>query len=410
MNNIIESKNDLIGYHFKNPLFIHNFDLSPILSDDIELSQNTINRFIYEGKLSIFPKILIDINDSEKDIGTYKIMKEYVKNIYYDFMNFGIKNYILLNRIYRIKYEDRTFMIQILYKKITQSYTDRYYIFIFECFKTIDDYLEFTSNKNQPLDQNQLRLLSTLNQSEYYVFVAYRDINCQTIQYDAIFSNDSDTYMKVISYYGDYLMTSIPYTRNNILSILYVIYGIILDQLENIYEYNIQGEQYANFIILELYNATVFDHKDCPYCKLGFKLSVKGFDVNKHINQLKYFNEETKRKIITNKDIQRLSNKYYLKNLPRFDPSNPDYNLHSTGQHYFNPAHYKLDDYVYEKIIKTGPGKLGNDLVLKTNLVHIIRSDLERVNSKQLLISNYIDLLQNIATVNSIQNYYSNVL
>jgi len=199
---------------------------------------------------------------------------------------------------------------------------------------------------------------------------------------------------KGVKYYGNYLITSNAYRRQNFLSILYLIYGIIMKEVECIYDFNDKRVEYAKFIILQLYNATGFSHEKCPYCQLGYRIAKKGaYDSNQQY--LTNYNQQTQQKIIQNKDIYRLTDEYYLKNI---NVRNADNKIHSIASHYFNPSHRELDIDILHKIKKSGTDKLGNQLVLDNNqeLVKRIRDDLSSLINKRFIIMDYDELLNDL--------------
>lgn len=401
MNTIYRSKKDLITYNFNLllPLFVHEFDLSKINFDNDE--QDTGVYFRYQGKNKKFPNIICDLSEVERRTN---IMKEYLSNIILPYVKNGYDNYIHLNRIYRFTTNGRTFIIQILFKSITEGDWEddpinEYYIFIFECFKNVDIMLSTIDSTFHHKIKGSIEFLRQLNE-EIYVLVTYRDIVCEQDinmmrrhnKYK-LFLNESGLSQKYLKYYGNYLITSNAYRRQNFLSILYLIYGLIMREVECIYDVNEKGIEYANFIILQLYNATGFSHKKCPYCQLGYRLAKKG-PYNSNNQYLTNYNEETQQKIIQNKDIYRLTDEYYLKNINVRNANK----IHSIESHYFNPSQRQLDTYTLQKIEEAGPDKLGNQLVLENNqeFVERICNDLRSLNNKRFIITDYYELLNEL--------------
>lgn len=401
MNIIYKNYQDLIENKFNilSPLFVHEFNLNNINKNNKE--QDTGVYFRYQEQNKKFPNIICDLSDVERKTN---IMREYLFNIIYPNVKYGYNHYIHLNRIYRFTTNGRTFIIQILFKSITDGdYEDdpvnEYYIFIFECFKNIDQLLSTIDPSFRHKILGSIDFLKQLNE-EIYVFITYRDIVCEhdinmRSGYNKykLFMNESGLSRKYLKYYGNYLITSDAYRRQNFLSILYLIYGIIMKEVECIYDVNDKGVEYAKFIILQLYNATRFSHKKCPYCQLGYRIAKKGAYVDNQQYLTKY-NEETQQKIIQNKDIYRLTDEYYIKNI---SVNNVDSvkNIHSIESHYFNPSQRQLDIEILQKIEKSGTDKLGNQLVLDNNqeLVKRIRDDLSSLNNKRFIIMDYDELL-----------------
>jgi hypothetical protein len=368
-----------------NQIYIHN---------EIELSSNSsIDYFKWNGKNTSYPNIIIDLNEElAHGVDLLKQYKEILKNV----------NDIKFNKIYRIKLENRTFIIQILY-----SVNEYYYVFIFECFQNVDKYLELFGDIIQnKSNENKIDFLRILN-NEIYVLVCYRDITIIKIQKEknpTLFVNETGLYKKILTYYGDYLMTSTAYYRNNMLSILFLLYGIILKEVEGIYDKNKQGVYYSDFIVLELLNATYIGHENCPYCQLGFRLAKKDSIedcITENPKLLNNLNSNFKNKLITNKDILCLTNEY--KQI-RFNTINPS-KLHSTKRHYFNPSHHQLDQYVLQKMMESNKDNLGINLVKKTDLVQRITEDL-RQSKNRFLISKFDKFIDNATRQQLIRNHY----
>ena len=401
MNIIYKNNQDLVDYKFNilSPLFVHELNLNYINKNNKE--QDTGVYFRYKGKNKKFPNIICDLSEVERRTN---IMREYLFNIIYPNVKYGYNGYIHLNRIYRFTTNGRTFIIQILFKSITDGdYEDdpinEYYIFIFECFKNVDQLLSTIDPLFHHKIKDSIDFLRQLNE-EIYVFITYRDIVCEQDinrmpghKKYKFFMNESGLSTKYIKYYGNYLITSNAYRRQNFLSILYLIYGIIMKEVECIYDVNDKGVEYAKFIILQLYNATGFGHEKCPYCQLGYRIAKKGaYDSNQQY--LTNYNQQTQQKIIQNKDIYRLTDEYYMKNISVGNVTS----IQSIEAHYYNPSHRQLDIDILQKIEESGTDKLGNQLVLDNNqeLVKRIRDDLSSLINKRFIIMDYDELLNEL--------------
>jgi len=402
MNYIIKSRDELLDYNKSKSItmLVHNFDLRTLESINEE-DKDTGDYFKWGGKNTKFPHILVDTTNYEKEYNE-NILRVYITNLFNNIVIDSIKNYIILNRIYRFKVENRTFIIQILFKKIgtnLRTRTRKFFIFIFECFENIDTYLQTIDPKYHLKDTESINFLRSLN-NEIYTLVCYRDILSTFDEYSQLFFNETGLYNKVLTYYGAYLMTADAYRRHNFLSVLFYIYGIILKESERIYLINSYGYSYSDFIILQLTDATSLKHTDCPYCKLGFRYAKKG--LNDSNNELiSNYNQETKTKIIQNKDIYRLTNKYYCKILTQNNISQ----LHCSIDHFMNPSTTHLDVYVLDKIkesYKLDHSRLGNKLVMECDLLEKISYDLRELHTKRLLIFDYIDFIEDCDRKNRI--------
>lgn len=342
-----------------------------------------------------FPNVIIDLQDT-KEVGR-NILMTYVWDIF-DNENMNKDNTnILLNRIYRLKYE-REFIIQLLFNKMT----NKYWIFIFEYFGNIDSYISnfnsYYGNRVQIFDENTIDFLR-LSKQEICVCVAYRDIKSELFQIYSNslrkkksrifgFSNDTGIYYKQYEYTEDFLITSDLYVRNNFLSVLFLLYGLILKYVEKIYEKNNNGVLYSDFILLGLINATGIKHTSCPYCQLGFRVAKKGL-IKENEPLCNGYN--SKSKLIENKDIRRISNDLYLENFTKTNKSK----IYDTSIHYFNLAKHKLDEVVYKIIKEVGKkGKLGIDLVLQTKFMDIIEEDLSSLKQCNFLNHDFIDSIK----------------
>jgi len=179
MNTIYRTEQDLkkiCDLDLLLPLFVHDIDLNKINYDNVE--QDTGVYFRYKGNNKKFSNIICDLSEVERK---KNIMREYLFNIVLPYVKY--KQYIHLNRIYRFKTNGRTFLIQILFKSITDGdYEDdpinEYYMFIFECFKNVDQLLSTIDPLFHHKIKDSIDFLRQLNE-EIYVFITYRDIVCE---------------------------------------------------------------------------------------------------------------------------------------------------------------------------------------------------------------------------------------
>jgi len=383
---------------------------------DKDITDKTNYSFTKNGDK--FPNVIIDLHDT-KEVGR-NILMTYVWDIF-DKENMNKDNTnILLNRIYRFKLDnEREFIIQLLFNQMT----NKYWIFIFEYFENIDSYISnfksyYGINRVQIFDENTIEFLRLSNQ-EISVCVAYRDIKSELFQIFSNslrkrksrifgFSNDTGIYYKQYEYTEDFLITSDLYVRNNFLSVLFLLYGLILKYVEKIYDKNNNGVLYSDFILLGLINATGIKHTSCPYCQLGFRTARKGLIKE---NEPLCNGFRVKNKLIENKDIRRISNDLFLADFTKTNKSNI-YDT-STSSHYFNPAKHKLDEVVYriiEKEKEKGKLKLGINLVLDTNFMKIIMDDLLSLKQTNFLNKEFIESIKDYTLETReklIENMYS---
>lgn len=396
------------GFNELNQNDIVNFCINNKSLSDIDISNKTEYSFTKTCKK--FPNTIVDLLNTKKS--NTNILMKYIWNI---LDNASPENSsILLNRIYRFKLNNgREFIIQILFVDNIKSY----WTFIFEYFENINQYLQnyqsyYGERRVQILDTNSIEFLR-LTKEEICVCVSYRDFKGSKIEdiyhkseYHG-YANDTGIYYKSFNYTETYLMTSDAYTRNNFLSILFLLYGMVLKYIEQIYDYNNYGIPYSQFIILSCINATGIEHKKCPYCQLGFTLARKGLITknkqlyNVYSNNLYQNGQSLRNKLIQNKDIKRIDN-----NLKFVELQN-NTNIYSTSLHYFNPAKHELDKVVYDIILTSkGKGKLGIDLVLETDFIDVITSDLISLREKNYINNKFIQTHRNIIQHQLLKNMY----
>jgi hypothetical protein len=337
------------------------------------------NYFINLNEDKKYPNIIFDLHDDTETCAY--VLREYrlkiVANIHQ----------ITMNRVYRCQLDDRIFYIQILFNDIKKMYN----IFIFEYFENYD----FVKSKFKLKVNKLIDKFMSLIKKPIYMCVAYRDITIElTDDNEKIFVENNSVFVKDYKYYGKYLMTSSIYQKQNILSLLFLLYGLILNDIELIYTKNKYGMEYNELFICKLINATKFKHTQCPYCKLGFRLAKMKIPTNKYknITNLDLYQPETKQLIQSNDKLYYINDEFYLENFNLF---NPRHNLvGDSEEHYFNPSLHNMFEFMYDKIIQSRPS-LTKSIVLDTDLLQNIRNDIERLPNKHLLNSFYMDRMEN---------------
>jgi len=348
--------------------------------DDFPIEES--NKFINNNENSKFPNVIIDFNnDNGEDIGL--ILDRYKKIILQQ------SDVITMNRIYKVEVQNfpsnKIYYIQLLFN----NRQNRYMIFIFEYFENY----EHLTSQLESLKDLYAEYLNHMN-SPIYVCIAYRDIlSKDTDKYEKIFVQDTRVDFKKYIYYGTFLTTSTAYRRQNILSLLFYLYGSILRHVEQLYESNSHQMSYSELFILRLDNATSFKHTFCPYCKLGFKLAKKALP-SENIALNNNINPESKQKVIQNKDLYYLNNEYTLKNINsknRTEIFNLLYTLQHIHLHYCNPRIVQLDTYIHEKLQTDNKNTITNSILFHTNFFQMVNIDLSRNTRKHLINEKYID-------------------
>lgn len=359
---------------FADPIHINTSTYTDMDPQPIE-EQNFFNN--HNGNVK-YPNVIFDLHQDE-----------YIASLLIEYKSKILKNIreLTMNRIYCCKTDEGVFYIQILFndnKKI-------YHIFIFEFF---ENYHSLKSKFNFNVDSLIEKFLLLINKP-VYVCVAYRDITIAlTKGSEKIFVEKNKVFYKEYKYYGNYLMTSSVYQKKNILSLLFLLYGLVLNEIECINIVNQFGMAYNELFVCKLINATKFRHKDCPYCKLGFRLSKMTIPSNRYrqITNLELYKQETKKLIQNNKRLYYINNDFVLENLNKYRPEQRL--IGDEEEHYLNPSLHNLFDTVYDKM-KTSRPSLAKKIVFETDLLDNISRDIDRLPNKHLLNSLYMDKMNN---------------
>lgn len=374
-NNLIRSFG--INMSYIGPVYINTDKITD--SSVYELEER--NHFHNGNSNFNYPNVIIDYNEQFRTSSdTALILDQYKDNILSE------SQFITLNRIFKVETNDSVYYIQILFNSSKQVY----FIFIFEYFNTYSELLI----KIPDINANVGRYITNMN-CPVYVCMAYRDIQLETSRVnEKIFISDRRFFYKKYIYYGNYLTTSNLYRRQNILSLLFFIYGIILKHYETLYETNEHGMEFNEFFICKLHNATNFTHKQCPYCKLGYKIAKRGLNQpeNININNLNTENLNIYTKLIENKDLYLLNNEYTLAEMNYKNPDQLE-QIHSFYKHYLNPSTSKLDEIVYERVKETTePHKItiAYQIMFETNFIHDLVEDCQNNPNKNYLNMPYI--------------------
>ena len=325
-----------------------------------------------------YPNVIFDLHQDEF---IASLLREYKLKI---LANIGD---ITMNRVYRCEIDEGVFYIQILFNDTKKIY----HIFIFEYFENYQSLKsKFNFNTDKLIEQYLL-----LIQKPVYVCVAYRDITItMTKTSEKIFVEKDKVFYKEYKYYGNYLRTSSVYQGKNILSILFLLYGLVLNDIECINTINKFGMAYNELFIFKLINATGFSHTKCPYCKLGFRLAKMKIPSNRfrQITNLELYKPETQKLIKNNKSLYYTNNEFVLENFNIY--RSEQRLIGDKEEHYLNPSLHNLSDIVYEKI-KTSRPSLAKKLVFDTNLLENIKKDIDLLPNKHLLNSLYMDKMEN---------------
>lgn len=343
-----------------------------------------------------YPNVIFDLHQDEF---IASLLREYKFEI---LANIGE---ITLNRLYRCNTDERVFYIQILFNDTKKIY----HIFIFEYFENYQSLKsKFNFNTHKLIEQYLL-----LIQKPVYVCVAYRDITIGTTKAtEKIFVEKDKIFYKEYKYFGNYLRTSSVYQGNNILSILFLLYGLILNDIECINTNNRFGIQYNELFICKLYDATGFSHTKCPYCKLGFRLAKMKIPSNRYnqITNLDLYKPETNKLIQNNESLYYINNNFVLENLNKYRPEHRQ--IGDTHKHYLNPSLHNLFDTVYKKMEQSRPS-LARKIIFETDILDNIRRDIEKlpIQSKHLLnssqkIKKFINDFNNEKKLELIKKYY----
>lgn len=398
---------------FNSPICIHS-------NTNKLITNNNETDFIFENgnDNTQSPNVVIDYNNDEgRDL--YLILKTYRRAF---LKPYHITHKITLNRIYSFETISARYYIQIIFND--SSNESKYYIFIFEYFDNYENLIK-KHKKLIPCIGNYLTLMN----SPIYVCVAYRDIQLNLANKDEnIFVEkipneiNPKVFYKLVKYYGDFLTTSTAYRNQNILSVLFLVYGLILTNLELIYDKNPNQMIYSDFILLKLENATSFEHSYCPYCKLGYRIVNKTVPHNK-VNLLNINNIDLKKSIGSNVDLIYSNDTYYLKNtqfinkcmvnrvMPSNNTSSPcnivASHIKDNFIHYINPSTYKIEDIAIDKI-RGKPNTIAFDL-LNHDIVNVISTDLRNIQSKNLLNQHFLHIFNRFTQDNLItflKRYY----
>jgi len=181
-----------------------------------------------------------------------------------------------------------------------------------------------------------------------------------------------------------------------ILYLLFYIYGLILRNIELIYDKNSFGMELNEYFVLRLDNATDIPHKHCPYCKIGFKLAKSYLPSNNNevYNITNSLNLNTFKNIIANRDIYYLNNQYTFANL-NYSNSSLLSNIHSYYIHYFNPSLTHLDTFIKNKLQSTNQTTIAYNILFNSNFDENIIVDLQRYIPKHLLNKSIVVEFQN---------------
>ena len=360
-----------------NPIYINSNNISD--NDNIEIDPK--NYFMNNNQNFKFPNVIVDYNNDEgRDVAL--ILDTYKEQILEK-----IKD-ITMNRVYKIEQSGKVYYIQITFNSIDKKYL----IFIFEYFENYDQLILF----KPPLKDIYAEYLQLMN-TPIYVCIAYRDIELnETNSNEKIFVQDKLIFYKEYRYYGNFLTTSTQYRHQYILYLLFYIYGLILRNIELIYDKNSFGMELNEYFVLRLDNATDIPHKHCPYCKIGFKLAKSYLPSNNNevYNITNSLNLNTFKNIIANRDIYYLNNQYTLANL-NYSNSNLLSNIHSYYIHYFNPSLTHLDTFIKNKLQSTNQTTIAYNIVFNSNFDENIIVDLQRYIPKHLLNKDIVIEFQN---------------
>lgn len=375
----------LLDKHFIKSFGVNTSTLSSIYINSDTLKDNDLieldpkNYFINNNQNFKFPNVIVDYNNDEgRDIAL--ILDTYKEQILEK-----IKD-ITMNRVYKIEQSGKVYYIQITFNSIDKKYL----IFIFEFFQNYDILIA-----NKPFIKDIYAEYLQLMNTPIYVCIAYRDIELnETNSNEKIFIENKLVYYKQYRYYGNFLTTSTQYRRQNILYLLFYIYGLILRNIELIYEKNTSGMELSEYYVLRLDNATDIPHKNCPYCKMGFKLAKSFLPDNNNGNITNSVNLNTFKNIIANRDIYYLNNQYTLANL-NYSNSSLLTNIHSYYIHYLNPSNRQLDIYVKNKLETTNQTTIAYNIVFNSNFDENIIQDLQRYQPKHLLNKDILPDFQN---------------
>jgi hypothetical protein len=368
----------LLDKYFIKSFGVNNSSLTSIYinsnnildNDTIDINPN--NYFINNNQNKKFPNVIIDYNNDEgRDIAL--ILDTYKEQVLEKIDN------ITMNRVYKIELNGKIYYIQITFN----TNDKKYLIFIFEYFQ---DYEQLISHK--PYIRDIYAEYIQLMETPIYVCIAYRDIELNNTNSDERIFVENNIYIflfyKEYRYYGNFLTTSTIYRRQNILYLLFYIYGLILRNIELIYEKNSFGMELSEYFVLKLDNATDIPHKNCPYCKVGFKIAKKYLPNNNNVDITNSVNLNTFQNIISNRDIYYLNNQYTLANL-NYQNSSLLSNIHSYYIHYLNPSLRQLDTFVRNKLELTNQSTIAYNIVLNSNFTENISQDLQNYQPKHLL-------------------------
>jgi hypothetical protein len=394
---------------FNSPICIHSNNNKLITNNnetEFEFQNNNDN--------TQSPNVIIDYNNDEgRDVAL--ILKTYRMSF---LKPYHITHEITLNRIYSFETNRGRFYIQIIFNEKES----KYYIFLFEYFDNYENLIQKHRKLNDCIS-SYLQLMDC----PIYVCVAYRDIQLTLTDKDEnIFVENipnvekPQVFYKLVKYFGDFLTTSTSYRNQNILSILFLVYGLVLTHMEKIYDKNPSRIPYADFILLKLENATAFEHSYCPYCKLGYRIVNKSVPHNK-INLIDINNVDLKKSIGSNMNLIYSNNSYYLKDTKYINtcmtnrikpntssPCQVSY-IKDNFIHYINPSTYKIEDIASEKI-KIKPDTIAYD-ILNQDLINIISTDLDNIPSKNLLNIHFMYIFDKFTQDNKIsflKRFYRN--
>lgn len=202
--------------------------------------------------------------------------------------------------------------------------------------------------------------------------VCYRDINIKKTSNYAFYIQQKEYLDFDICYYGGYLIVNKIYRSQNLLLFMYYIYGLILENIEQVNELNVEYRRIYYRINDHSSISKTFSHTHCPYCSQNFKPST--------------IIGNGKKEVVIRNNLQKIN--YKTDNWLISEPfKNELTTSRMTTYHYYFPIIYGS---FLEKVIKrantkkeienrNGPKTLGINLLFsldesKSELLHFFRN------------------------------------